>query len=116
MQIRADVDRIGRIDGAVAFLDVLNFALFVHDERGAIGKLKLVVQDAVVLRHLPRHVAQQREFHSDFFGEGLIGGRSVNTDAEDFRVFQVDLARVDTRLVCLKLLGSTAGEGQHVKG
>jgi len=111
----ADVDGVGRIDRAVAFLDVLDLALLVDDKRGAVGKLKLVVQDAVFLRHLPRHVAQQRKFHSDFFGERLVGGRSVNADAKDFCIFQIDLARIDTRLVSLQLFRSAARKGQNVE-
>jgi len=107
----ADIDGVGRIDGAVAFLDVLDLSLFVDDKRGAVRKLKLVVQDAVLFRDLPGHIAQQRKFHADFFGEGLVGGGSVNADAEDFGVFQVDLARIDTRLVSLKFLRSAASEG-----
>jgi len=111
----ADIDGVGRIDGAVAFLDVLDLALFVDDKRGAVRKLELIVQDAIIFRDLPGHIAQQREFHADFFGEGLVGGGSIDADAEDFGVFQVDLARIDTRLVSLQLFRSTARKGKNVK-
>ena len=115
VQAGTDVDRVRRINRAVAFLYVLDLALLVDDKRGAVGKLKLVVQDAVVFRDLPRHVAQKREFDSDFLGERFVGRRSVNTDAQDLGVFQIDLARVDTRLVSLKFFRSTTGEGKNVE-
>jgi hypothetical protein len=116
MQVRTDVDGVRGIDCAVAFLYVLDLALLVDDKGGAIGKLKLVVQDAVFFGDLPGHVAQEREFHPDFFSEGGVGRGSINTDAEDGGVFEVDLARVDTRLVCLKFFRSTTGEGKNVEG
>jgi hypothetical protein len=64
---------------------------------------------------LPCHVAQKRKFHSDFFGERGVGGRSVNADTQDGGVFRVDLAGIDTRLVCLKFFRSTARESQNVE-
>lgn len=115
VQLGADVDCVRRIDRAVSFLDVLDLSLLIHNKRRAVRKLKLIVQDAVFLRDLPGHIAQQRKLYSDFFGEGLVGGRSVNADAKYCGVFQVDLARVDTSLVCLKLLRSTTGEGKNVE-
>jgi hypothetical protein len=92
VQIGADVDRICGVNRAVAFLYVLDPALLVDDKCGAIGELKLIVQDAVFFRDLPRHIAQQREFDSDFLGEGCVGGGSVNADSQDRGVFQIDLA------------------------
>lgn len=115
MQASADVDRVRRINRAVAFLYVLDLALFVDDKRGAIGKLKLVVEDAVLFRDLPRHVAQEREFDPDLFCESFVGRRSVNADAQDLGVFQIDLARVDTRLVSLQFFRSATGEGKNVE-
>jgi hypothetical protein len=111
MQVGANVDRIRGVDGAVAFLDVLNLALLIDDKCGAVGKLKLVVEDAVLLRDLACHVAEKREFDANFFGECGVGGRSVNADAQNSGVLRVDLAGVDTRLVCLQLFRSTTGEG-----
>jgi hypothetical protein len=115
VQLGADIDRVRRVDRAVAFLNVLDLSLLIHNERGAVRKLELIVQDAVLLRDLPRHVAQQRKLHSDFLGEGLVGGRSVNADAKYRGVFQVDLAGVDTSLVCLKFFRSTTGKGKDVE-
>jgi hypothetical protein len=115
VQVGADVDRVRRVNRTVAFLYVLDLALLVHDKRGAAGKLRLLVQDAILLRHLPCHVAQKWKFDSDFFGERGVGRGSVNADTQDGCVFEVDLARVDTRLVCLKFFRSTTGEGKNVE-
>lgn len=115
MELGADVDRIGGVDCAVAFLDVLDFSFFVHDKRGAVCELELVVQDAVFFRHLPRHIAKQRELHSDFFCECLVGRGCVDADAKNGGVLSVDLSGVDTSLVCLKFFRSTASERKDVK-
>jgi hypothetical protein len=116
MQLGADVDRIRRINRAVAFLDVLDFALLVDDEGGAIGKLKLVIQNAVFLGNLTRHIAEERKCDSDLFGECCVGGESVDADSKYCGVLEVDLAGIDTRLVCLQFFRSTAGKGKHVEG
>jgi hypothetical protein len=115
VQAGADVDRVGWVDRAVAFLYVLDLALFVDDKRGAVRKLKLVVQDAVLFRDLPRHVAQKRKFDPDFFRECFVRRRRINADSQDLRVFQIDLARVDTSLVSLQFFRSTTGEGKNVE-
>jgi len=115
VQVRADVDRVGRVNRAATLLHVLDFALLVHDEGGAAGKLSLFIQDAIRLRDVALHVAQEREFDSYFLGKRGVGRRSINTDAEDGGVVEVDLARIDTRLVSLEFLRSTTGEGQYVE-
>jgi hypothetical protein len=89
---RADVDRVSRIDSTAAFLDVLYLALLVHHEGGSAGKLSLIVEDPVILRHLPLHIAQQRKFHADLFRECRVGGRSVDADSKYRGVVEVDLA------------------------
>ena len=116
MQLGADVDRIGRVDCTIAFLDVLDLALLVHHKRGAAGKLHLFIQDAVFLGDLARHVAKQGEFDSDFFGKRLIGRRSINADSKNRRIFEVNLARVDTSLVSLKLFRSATSESKDIEG
>jgi hypothetical protein len=64
---------------------------------------------------LPGHVAQKRKFDPDFLGERGVGRRSVNADAQNGGVFEVDLAGIDTRLVCLQFFRSTLGEGKNVE-
>jgi hypothetical protein len=115
MEIRADVYRVGRVNGAATLLDMLNLAVLVHDKGGAAGKLSVFVQDTVCLGDFALHVAQEREFHADFLGKRVVGRGSINADAKYRGVIEVDLAGVDTRLVSLKLLRSTTGEGEYVK-
>ena len=115
MQVRADVDRIRRVNRTATFLDMLDFALFVHDKGRAASKLSLVIQDPVSLRDFALHVAKKREFDSDFLGKRCVGWGSINANAKYRGVFEVDLARVDTSLVSLKFFRSTTGEGKHVE-
>lgn len=115
MQASADVDGVRWVNRTITFLYVLDLALLVYDKRGAIGELHLLVQDAVFLRDLAGHVAKKRKLDSDFFGESGVGGGSIDADAKDRSILKVDLARVDTSLVCLKFFRSTPGEGKHVE-
>jgi hypothetical protein len=115
VQLRTDVDCARRIDCTITFFDVLDLAFFIHHERGAVRKLELVVQDAVFLGDLARHVAEQREFHANFFGKCLVRRGSVDADAKYRGVVEVDLTGVDTSLVCLKFFRSTASKRKHVE-
>ena len=110
MQIRADIDRVGRINSSVAFLNMLYLPLFIDHKGRPAGKLRVLIEDSVSLRDFPFHVAQQGEFDSDLLCKGGVGRRSIDADAKDGGVIQVDLSRVDTSLVSLKFLGSTGGE------
>src|SRR5437899_9680967 len=107
LQIGAQIDRVGRFDGSAAFGDLLNAALLIQDEGGAIGKLGFVIEDAVLLEDLALHVTQQRELHADLVGEFGVRGNGVDADADHRRVVEVDLAGVDTSLVSLEFLRST---------
>jgi len=110
------------IDSAVAFLDKLDDALLVDDNVCAQSPLVRLVldivgfQNAIGLEHLAVHVAEQRKLDAYLLGESTVGGGTVHADAEDFRVGCVDSAVGDSSLDRLKLLGSTAGEGQNVHG
>jgi hypothetical protein len=110
------------IDGAITFLDKLNDALLIDDDVGAqspfIGFIVLVVllEDAVGLEHLTIHVAEERKFDADLFCECGVGSGTIYTDTEDFRIQGVNLTGGDSSLDRLKLLRSTAGEGQDVDG
>ena len=115
MQVRTDVDRVRRVNRTATFLHMLDLALLVHNKGGATSKLSFFIQDSVSLRDFALHVAKKREFDSDFLGKRCVGGRSINADAKYSDVFEVDLARVDTSLVSLKLFRSTTGEGQHIE-
>jgi hypothetical protein len=110
------------IDRAVAFVDQLDDALLVDDNVGAQGPLvRFVVfvvafEDAVGLEHLAVHVAEEREGDADLLGECGVGSGAIHTDTEDFRIRGVDFSGGDSSLDRLKLLRSTAGEGQDVNG
>jgi hypothetical protein len=115
VQICADVNCVRRVNGTAAFLNMLYLALLVHDEGGATGKLRFLVQDSVSLRDFAFHVAKKREFDSDLLGECCVGGGSIDADAKYGGVVEVDLARVDTSLVSLKFFRSTTSEGKNVE-
>ena len=92
MQVRADIDRIRRVNRTAAFLDMLDLALLVHDKGGATGKLSFLIQDSVSFRDFALHVAKKWKFDSDFLGERCVGGGSINADAKYGGVFEIDLA------------------------
>jgi len=110
------------IDGAVAFFDVADDAVFVDDNVSALGPLERLAlnavgfEDAVGSKHFVIHVAEKRKRDVDLFGEGRVGGGAVNAHAKNFRVRGVDLSRGDSSLDRLKLFRSTAGKGQDVNG
>ena len=122
MQIGADREGVVGIDCGVAFFDVLDDAVFVDDDVGALGPLKGLIlhvvtfEDAVRAEHFFVHVAEEREFDVDLFGEGGVGGGRIHADAKDFRIGTVDFSCVDSRLDRLELFGSTTCEGEHIDG
>ena len=75
-----------------------------------------VYEDAVGLEHLAVHVAEEGKFNTDLFGERGVGGGTIQTNSENFRIRGVNLTGGDSSLDRLKLLRSTAGEGQDVGG
>jgi hypothetical protein len=89
-------------------------AFFVYDEGRARGEAAFLVEYAVIFRYLAFEIAEEREGDSDVFGEALIGGEAVNTDAQDLRVACVEFGNIS--LICLQLSRSASGEGQHVEG
>src|SRR5882762_5609589 len=110
------------IDGAVALFDELDDALLVDDDVGAQSPLEGIVVDVITLQnavgfeHLLVHVAEEREGDAVLLGESGVGGRTIQTTSEDFRIRGVNLTGGDSSLDRLKLLRSTAGEGQDVYG
>jgi hypothetical protein len=94
---------------------MLNLSLLVHDESGTVRELGFIVEDAIGLRHFSLHVTEKGKLDTNFLGEGAVGGSSVNADAQNGGVVQVDFAIVDTSLVSLKFLGSTTGKGKDVE-
>ena len=122
MQIGADREGVVGIDCGVAFFDVLDDAVFVDDDVGALrpfeGLILHVVafEDAVGRQHLLVHVAEQWKFDVDLLRESRVGCGRIHADAENFRIRGVDFAAVDSRLDRLELFGSTTCEGEHIDG
>jgi hypothetical protein len=122
MQVRANGERIVRIDGAVTFLDVLDDAVFInHDVRALrplIGFALHVVslQNAVVLEHLFVHIAEERKLDVDLLGKcGICRGR-IHTYTENDCIVRIDFTGCESSLDRLKLFRSTTGEGEHING
>ena len=113
MEQVADLVRAGRVDGGAAYLDVLDLAVFVDDERGTCAVSGFGVIEAVIRGRLAFPIAQQREFDADLFGEGLVGCKAVHADAEDLGVGGFEFG--DISLIRLEFLRSAAGKGEHVK-
>jgi len=98
--VQVDADGLGvvGVDGAVAFFNVADDALFVDDDVGALGPVVgfilhvVALQDAVRGEHLVVHVAEERKIDVDLFGEGGIGSGTVHANAEDRGIRSVDLA------------------------
>jgi hypothetical protein len=116
--MRQDVAGIlgaGRIDGFVAFLDVLDLAVLIDDERSAIRISAVLVKNSVVLDDRAFcKVAQNWKSNSVLFGELAIGIDAVGADAENLCVVGFEFG--DISLIRLHLLRSTAGEGKNIKG
>lgn len=73
------------VNGVFIHVDMLDDSLLVDHEGGSVGHWKLGIQNAVVRRDFSSEIAQQRKVNADLFGEGSVGGRTVNADAENLR-------------------------------
>jgi hypothetical protein len=79
MQFGADRQRIIRIDGAIAFFDMLNHTVLVDYNIGALSPLISLIlliiafENAIGCQHLLVHVAQQGEFNADLFRKRGVG-------------------------------------------
>lgn len=74
-----------RVNRVLIHVDMLDDSLLVDHEGGSIGDRKLGIQNAVVRRDFASEIAQQRKVNTDLFGEGSVGGRTVNADAQNLR-------------------------------
>jgi len=102
-----------RVNCRVSYFDMLDGAVLVDDEGGAVRKALLFVQDPVFFGNRPLEVAQEREVELFLLRESGIRCRAVNADAQDLRVGLLEFG--DISLIRLQLLRSTPGEGQNVK-
>jgi hypothetical protein len=119
-QAGADGECVVGIYGTLVEFDVLDFPFFVDDDGGAPRPLKIVtlhvifLQDAIFGEGLAIHIAQERHGDADLFGEGGVGGGTVDADTEDDGVAGFELGLIS--LIGLKFFRSTTGEGQDVEG
>ena len=110
------------VDGVVTLVDEADDALLVDDNVGAESPLVVFVldgvgfQDAVRGEHLVVHVAEERKVKAVLFGEGGVGRRAIEADAQDFGVGGGNAPRVDASLHGAHLLGTAFGEGEDVDG
>jgi hypothetical protein len=103
------------IDGAVAFLDVLDLPVNVHNKRGAIGEPEVLHKDAVGLDDLAILViAEERERGVYFRRKFFLGGNIIGADGKYFCVNAFKLC--DTSLVREQFLRSTTGESSREEG
>ena len=112
LQHVACVDDGRRIDRDVSFVDVLNDAVFIDQEGGAIAKALLFVEDAVILHDGAFEIAEERESDSELFGEFFVGGNAVYTEAKNLGVGGFEFGNIS--LICLQFFRSTAGESEYV--
>jgi hypothetical protein len=112
-----------RIYRVTTLLDVLNDALLVDHERGALneivldaltGKLIEGLHDPVPGRDLAIHIAQQGKGDSDLLRESRIRSRAIKTDAENHRIIFREPGQIS--LIGLKFLSSTGSKGENIKG
>ena len=106
--------RAARVNGRLADLDMLDHAVFVDHECGAVRKALLFVQNAVVLGYRPLEVAEKREVKIFLLRKRGVGRRTIHTDAENLRVGLLEFG--DISLIRLQFLRSATGEGQYIKG
>ena len=101
-----------RIDGHVSFVDMSNDAFFIDQERRAISKALLLVEDAIVFDDGAFEIAQQRERNCELFGKFTVGGNAVNTQSKNLSLIRFELG--DISLIRLQFLRSTTGECEYI--
>lgn len=103
------------IDGAVAFLDVLDLAVLVNYERGAVGNADFLDQNAVCLGDLSiPEIAEQREGSVYFGGKFFLGGSVVRANSKNLGAQIIKFG--NTSLVCQQFLRSTTGKSSREEG
>jgi hypothetical protein len=101
------------VDGILTHVDMLDDTLLVYNERSAVGELLLLVQNAVLFGNRSLEVAEEREHEAFLFGEGSVGGSTIDADSQHLGAILVELG--DISLIRLELLGSAARKGQNVE-
>jgi hypothetical protein len=120
VEIRANVQRVVGIDGALVEFDMLDDSLFVYDDVCALRPLIGVAfdvmpfEDAVGGEHFLVHVAEERKLDVDLLGEGCVCRGGIHAHAENCCIVGIDLSGSESSLDRLKLLRSTTGESENV--
>jgi hypothetical protein len=102
-----------RVDGVLTHVDMLDDTLLVDDKRGAIGKLLLLVQNAILFGDGSLEIAEEGEHEAFLLGKGGVGGSTIDADSQHLGAILLELG--DISLIRLELLGSAAREGQNVE-
>ncbi len=76
----------GRIDGDVSFIDVLDDAFLIDQERGAVSKTLLLIKDTIRLDYSALEIAEEWKCDFDLFCEFTVGGDAVYTQAKNLGV------------------------------
>ncbi len=102
------------VDGVPSGVNVADDARLVDDEGGSARHPSLFVQYSVEPAQRFPKIAQHGEFNSHFFCKFLLGGPSIHTYCQNFRIFRFE--EVDIRLISLQFGRSATGEGKNVEG
>lgn len=89
-----------------------NDAFLIDQERGAIAKALLFVEDSIILDDGAFEIAEEWKRNSDLLCKLTVGGNAVYTHAEDLGFGGFEFG--DISLIRLQLLRSTTGECQHI--
>jgi hypothetical protein len=79
-------DSRGWIDCDVSFVDVLDDAVFINHEGGAIAEALLLVKDTIVLDYSPFEITEKGKCNPKLLGKFAVGGNTVYTEAENLSV------------------------------
>ena len=75
-----------RIDGDVSFVDLLNDAFFINQERGAVSKALLLVIDTIRFDYRAFEIAEKRKRDFNLLCEFAVGGDAVYTHPKNLSV------------------------------
>ena len=110
--MRQDIARISRargIDSYVTFVDVLNNAVLIDYEGGAIAIAALFIENSVIPYNCAFEVAQQWKGDPILFGKFAVGRNAVYAETENLSIRRFEFG--DISLIRLHFLRSTTGKG-----
>ena len=89
-----------------------NDAFLIDQERGAIAKALLLVEDAIIFHDSAFEIAEYRKRDSNLLREFAVGGDTVDTHSENLSFVCFEFG--DISLIRLQFLRSTTCEREHV--